>query len=300
MKNEINTTEKKPKTVWINIHIPKCAGTSFAGILRYNFGPGFIDGRSFLNSISFKYTSQHLGEIFTSIPYVKCYYGHNLTIDLPFKDYDIKAISFIRKPVDRFLSYYFYCRNHPVHNFDPDAKRLNLEDYVKKNLLALKRADLWNGQMYHLTGSHTRDKLQRVTELINDGHLYLFSVERFSEACVMLERCFPEDFLDCAYVVKNRSSRDQQISLELREQIKTHMSLDEELYKMANQQMDKISESLFQIEDIKKQALIELEQKCENLKRQINSPVYRGKLLIKAALERVLKVTPQVQAFTTP
>jgi hypothetical protein len=295
-----NTTEKKTKTVWINIHIPKCAGSSFVGILRYNFDMGFADGRSYLSDVSFKYSSQHMREIITHFPYVRCFSDHKLTIDLPFKDYDIKAIAFIRKPVERFLSHYFYCRNDPINNFDPDAKRLNLEDYVKKNLLALKRADLWNGQMYHLTGSHTREKLQRVTELINDGHLYLFSVERFSEACVMLERGFPEDFLDCAYVVKNRSSRDQQISLKLREEIKTQMSLDEELYKMANQQMDNISESLFKEEKINKQTLIEFEQKCENLKRQINSPVYRGKLLIKAALERFLKVTPQVQAFITP
>lgn len=263
--------------VWFNIHIPKCAGSSFASILQRNFKGAFGDGRGF--DPPMKYGISETTEILKKYPRLRCFSDHKLTMHLPydFPDKDVRAIAFIREPVSRFISHYFYCRNNAIHNFDPLAKQLTLEDYIQEVLLKEKRIGLLNGQTYQLTGINTGRDLSKLQALTESKKLLLFPVSRFDEACILLERCFSDDFSDCAYVRKNVSIRNQPVLPDEHKIIEEAMALDKQLFAMANAQMDSLSKTLFVEEIDRQRAIRDFENRCGHLHKQLKKPLRRLK-----------------------
>lgn len=119
---------------FVNIHIPKCGGTTFTSILKSNFRDSFIDGRSVLSDRVFKYSAEDVSSVFRQFPCFRCFSDHKLSVELPWDQFDITAICFVRDPVERFLSHYFYTRQESKTCFDVEAKSLDLKDYIEEVL----------------------------------------------------------------------------------------------------------------------------------------------------------------------
>ena len=280
----------KAKSIFFNIHIPKCAGSSFVAILKKNFYPYFGDGRSYLSDASFKYTKEQITEILTHFPQLQCFSDHKLTIDLPFDNhkFDVQTIAFVRNPISRFLSHYFYCRHDPINNFDPLAKKLDLENYVDEVLFREKRQGLYNGQTYHLTGINTDKYLEQVKNLTNNHKLLLFQVEYFDESCVFLEKLYPDYFSNCTYIPQNISQKDQVLTQSLQEKIQAEMSLDYQLLELSKQQRLKLSKYLFSSEEEKKTEVDKFKNRCDRLKRTFESPKRKFRLSMLNLCKKLL------------
>ena len=80
---------------------------------------GFIHyGRSVLSDRVFKYSAEDVSSVFRQFPYCRCFSDHKLSVELPWDQFDITAICFVRDPVERFLSHYFYTRQESKTCFD--------------------------------------------------------------------------------------------------------------------------------------------------------------------------------------
>jgi len=149
-------------------------------------------------------------------PY-RCFTSHNYnlsSVDTSLCKFD--AFAFVRDPVAKFISYYFFNRGIPQTADWHATKTHSFTDYVR--LLAenplhfgfqtdISQQDMLSG----ITGS----SIEIVEESVDAGLLNLFPTEKFDEAMVVLEKKFPTDFKDCSYSKKiNTSGRDQKISKE--------------------------------------------------------------------------------------
>ncbi|MBW1887598.1 MAG: sulfotransferase family 2 domain-containing protein, partial [Deltaproteobacteria bacterium] len=167
------------RNVWINIHIPKCGGSTVVNILRQNFGAGFRDGRALLDT--FQYTSSQVAEILNYHPYITCYSDHKLSMDLPFDLPNVRfhIMTFVRDPVDRFLSHYFYHRNHS--DYVPQTKTMDLDQYIDWALVQRNQPMYINGQTRFLTECGNAQGLAKVQRLLESENVMIFPFSRFDE-----------------------------------------------------------------------------------------------------------------------
>ena len=252
---------------WINVHIPKCAGTTFSGILARNFGDSFGDGRSYLSDRYFKYSSIDIDRIFATYTHLKCFSDHKCSINLNWQESDYMAIAFIRDPVDRFVSHYYYCRQRALDGvvFDEEAARLEIDLYVDEVLYKNPKQDLGNGQCYHLFGESDSDRFRLKIESIDHDRVLLFPVSRFHDACVLLEQSFPDEFRDCAYIVANRRTEDIELSDDTKQKIHEAMGYDFLLYQEVNRVFEERLSNLFPRMESLESARNTLERRCRLL-----------------------------------
>ncbi|MEX0330165.1 MAG: sulfotransferase family 2 domain-containing protein [Puniceicoccaceae bacterium] len=225
------------KMKFINIHIPKCAGTTFTSILRANFKESFLDGRSVLSDRTFKYSASQVSEILSQFPNCQCLSDHKLSLRLPWDSQNLKVIAFVRNPVERFLSHYYYCRKQSETCFDLEAKQLDLEQYTEEVLFRNPKQDLKNGQCYHLFGREGEFDFGFLKRLIEQNLLMLIPLERFKDACILLEKQYPEYFKDCSFVKMNTTRRNLRHTdnQKLNQKILSSMEKDKELYQLARE-----------------------------------------------------------------
>ncbi len=219
------------RRVFVHLHIPKCGGSSVKSILELNFGPSLYDTNGVLND--YQYSSEQVCKIIYHHPNLRCLTGHKLSIALPFghEDLDIRAFAWIRDPVDRFVSHYFYHRNHT--NLVPEAKRLNIQDYVEWALVDGHQKMYVNGQTRFLAGSVDDEALEKIATLTRDGALLLFPLSAFRESLRRLASDFPSDFRYTRAATRNRSRKDQVVSPELRKLIGEYVGKDQGLLELA-------------------------------------------------------------------
>lgn len=279
---------------FINIHIPKCAGTTFTCILKANFKESFIDGRSVLSDRSFKYSSDQVEEILTQFPNCKCFSDHKLSLQLPWLKYDFKVIAFIRDPVERFLSHYRYCRQQTTTCFDPEAKKLDLDEYTEEVLVKNPRQDLRNGQCYHLFGKQDEYDFNFLETLLERELLVLIPLDRFKDACVLLEKKFPNYFKDCSYVRMNESTRkaEEEETLRLREKISSFLEDDNRLWGIAGSSFNTLIDSYSNHFDYLS-ALKEFNARCSKIENESKRPIYQ----LRKFLSRKIYPTSRLRYF---
>jgi hypothetical protein len=123
-----------------------------------------------------------------------------LSGELPYEDkkHEIIGIAFIRDPVDRIISMF-------RHQINPSykggfAKQQNFNDFINDALVKGDSPLLGNGQTNILGGSADESGLEKIEDRIKAGHLILLKSDRFDESCILLEKLFPSDFTNCAYI----------------------------------------------------------------------------------------------------
>jgi hypothetical protein len=223
------------RDIWVHIHIPKCGGSTFTEILKSNHGSGFLTTNSVLNN--YQYSPDQVLDILDHHPKCTCLTGHKLSIDLPYDcaRYSLKASTFVRDPIDRFVSHYFFHRNHT--DWVPEAKKMDLSSYIDWALRDGHQRMYINGQTRFLTGATSKESLEKLKSLINRGFL-LLPLSRFDEVLLILSKLFPHSFAHIQNEPRNVSTKDQRVTDDQKERIRNFCKIDTQLCQLAEDNFD--------------------------------------------------------------
>jgi hypothetical protein len=244
--------------IFIFVHIPKSGGSTFAAILKKNFGKAFIYDDFALPSKKLRLDSQDILDLLRLRPTLRAYGSHQVSLDIPWDEFDanVIAICFIRNPIDRFVSHYYFSKNGTSHftrngtsRFSPMAEVMSLAEYADvffsgKLLVPAPtvHTDFIANQSGFLLPSAEKGEAFNIIEArVKSKNLYFFPLERFQEACVFLEHKFPDYFKDCSFV-RDEATRESrpQISPDLKDRIADELSEDFKLYQLALDSTEKL------------------------------------------------------------
>ena len=259
------------------IHIPKCGGLSFDDIFSRNLGDRYqrfphhlYEGpiSSFNLKLYIQETSDRVGAG-----------GHRFSLDLPFGEIekcDIKAICFVRDPIARIRSEFFYLKTLPGSvGQNPLIRELDYADYLKILLQdQQKRENISQYQTSHLWGN-LRLSDDFLNKMMATQKVLLFPLERFDDACLYLEATFPIYFSDTSFVKTNinekRKKSDMESELEL--ELSPLLLADKKLIDLARQQTSHLISEVFGARELA-QARQKFENRCQN-RSTLREPIKR-------------------------
>lgn len=146
--------KKKYKLELLSLHIPKTAGTSFRNILKVVYGENAVV-RFDINNKGVVRLNQ---EFYTNknLPQAKVIHGHftykdiNTQFDLP---EDIQKITWLRNPVERVISNYFYLESRLKTLLNEEQNNLNILSKMQRSLIEYARDEInRNRQSKFLSG----------------------------------------------------------------------------------------------------------------------------------------------------
>ena len=219
------------RQVFIHLHIPKCGGTTVSDFLYRNFGPRLLLTNGALND--YQYSAEQIEKIIDHHPQIECISGHKLSANLPFyrTDFELKAFTWVRDPIDRFISHYFYHRHHTTKV--PEAKKMTLPEYAEWALGDGNQMMYVDGQSRFLSGGGV--DLSKIKTKVDEGGLLLFPLPKLQESFYTLAHSFPSSFRDVSIQTKNISTKDQPLTEDIRSSILPYVSNDLKLVQMANE-----------------------------------------------------------------
>ncbi len=217
------------RDVFVHLHIPKCGGTAVHSYLAAVFGHGLFTTNSILND--YQYDATQVLKIIRQFPLLRCLTGHKLSLDLPFAESDLHVVAFtwIRDPVERFVSHYYYHLNHT--ELVPQAKSMDFETYLEWAIIKGNQPMYQNGQVRFLSGG----RLDRIQEAVAAKRLLLFPLERMNASIATLENDYPDVFRAMPVILKNESKKDVALPDNYRERILPYVADDLKLLDMARQ-----------------------------------------------------------------
>jgi hypothetical protein len=248
------------RNVWLHVHVPKAGGSTLRQLMNRSFGRGYYNSTSLLESR--QYTSDEVREIIRCHPHVTCMSDHKLSLDLPYDTEHARlyAICYVRDPVERFISRYFFHRHY--EEVACIAQRMSFEEFVQAELIERYAHPQTNSQIYFLNGGRSFTDLEVIHQALATGRVFLFPIERFDESCIFLEREFEQFFQDLTYVRANVSKKDAEISEHDRVQVYELLKADYALFDLANQQMDAALERAFPDIEDREQTLADFLERC--------------------------------------
>lgn len=200
------------------VHIEKAAGTTLIHILRHNFFMRYLDVRPYSVNSAKLFTAGDLRVSRRMLPGVRCISGHAVrpVADLESSGEDIKYITVLRSPVERYLSQFKYWT-------DRMGTRLTFEQF-------LAHEPAWNFQTKKIAGNDDVDLAKR---LIEERFLLVGTVERFNEFLFLLKKKLEPMPFDVRYSQKNLAKRDgmvDELYATYGDEIEARNMLDTELY----------------------------------------------------------------------
>lgn len=239
MQNSRNIICKEQALIFV--HIPKTAGTTLSTIITKQYKPTEIF--TFNPSISLsKQIYNFKKNPDSTIRKLKLiqghfYYGlHNL---LPQK---CTYITFLRDPVDRLISYYYFIRNWQEHHLHQEAMSMSLVDFV-----CYSNISTWfdNGQTRFISGENpdfrqvSHEMLNKAKKNIDNYFLIAGIQEDFDQSLIFLKNKL--QWKKCFYAPKNvnkfRIDKNDLSSRDLKV-IENFNELDLELYRYAKNILD--------------------------------------------------------------
>lgn len=274
------------RTCWLHVHVPKAGGSTVRQLMKRNFGDGYYNSNSLLETK--QYTMQDVYEIVRCQPWLRCLSDHKLSLDIPlFHDLaNVMAYTFVRDPVDRFVSRYFYHRNNAEELCI--AKDLDFKEFAHQELVLKHVHPQTNNQVYFLNGGQSETDTSVIITALRTGKAFMFPVERFDEAVICMERMFPESFRDLSYLKANESRKDKSIGEDETKWVRDFFGPDYELIDHANHNLDVCIERVFKDRSQLTMALEEFHYRCSLRKTNFdplfidwpgsphNSPVQRA------------------------
>jgi len=238
--------------------------------MNRNFGQGFYNSQSLLETK--QYTRADVSEIVRCHPWVQCLSDHKLSLDLPFghEHATVHALCYVRDPVERFISRYFFHRHFEEVNCI--AQRMSFHEFANAELVEQYADPQTNSQIYFLNGGQGFEDLSVVTKAIATGRTHLFPIERFDESCICLEKLYPESFSDLSYVLVNVSKKDAEVSAEDREFVEQYLKADLPLIELANEHLDRVLEQTFPTAAERTTALEEFQERCSRRFHNFHPP----------------------------
>ena len=239
----------------IFIHIPKTGGSTFHSILNMQYKHSEIynvfGGRMNDPEISKFIAMSSINKL--DIKLLKGHMPFGLHDNLPGK---CRYISFVRNPVERVISQYFYIKNNknnPKHT-ELIEKKMDIKEFVSSGFVT----GMNNGQCRFLTGDIDRlpfnqcdGLLDEVMDNIEKHFLWLGIVERFDESVLVLSSVL--GFEKTPYYIKQNTSKRRKKIINYNnediELIKRYNDIDLELYKHANNILDIEIEKIHNFEE---------------------------------------------------
>jgi len=143
----------------ISLHIPKTAGTSFRTVLKSVYGEDQVamfnievNGMIRMNDRSYQEKD---------LPKVRVIHGHFVYDSLRKKfelPEDHKLITWVRDPVKRVISNFYYLESRIIELLDEQRNNLDILSKLQRTLIEFARAEInRNRQVKFLSGSHLED-----------------------------------------------------------------------------------------------------------------------------------------------
>jgi hypothetical protein len=242
--------------------------------MNRSFGEGYYNSNSLLETK--QYTREDVSEIIRCHPWLTCFSDHKLSFDLPFasEHAQVFAICFVRDPVDRFVSRYFFHRNFEEVNCI--AQRMTFRQFAEAELVHNYVHPQTNSQIYFLNGGIDNTEMGPIHAALTSGRAYLFPIERFDDACICLERLHPTVFSDLSYVRTNVSKKDQTIGPTDREFVIELLKVDMPVVELAARQLDLALQRAFFSSDDLRSALAEFRDRCSRRYHNFRPPLKIG------------------------
>lgn len=229
--------------LWFHVHVPKAGGSTLRQLMNRNFGKGYYNSVSLLESK--QYTCNDVYEIAKSQPWLRCMSDHKLSLDLPydFSEAAVHAYAFVREPVDRYISRYFYHRSADIECAAKTAA--DLRQFIDYELVQGHVEPHVRSQLCFLNQGRSFADMSVVQQALATNRAFLFPVERFDEAAVCLETMFPETFRDLSYVRVNQAERTQDLDQETTELLREQLADDLPVYELACQELERCIDQCF-------------------------------------------------------
>jgi len=233
--------------MYLFIHIPKSAGTTFNDILKRNFNEGYI---SLYGSKKTRFfDASELTAIATFFSEAQVVASHHFTCPLTLPqsvDVTFKPITFLRDPVDRVLSTYFYQKKQVGKGIRKEFTDLPLEEYFERvkekgyRDSGGKWSYLCNMQAYVMDRDYD---ISRAKKRMSEDFLLAGVSERFDESLLILKKRFKTEGIafKINYVEKNKGRKldaGKYLPEQTYKKILEVNLMDKELHDFANQLLD--------------------------------------------------------------
>ena len=194
----------------IFLHLPKCAGTTLNRIIEWEYNPMrvfSIDPIFFL--WSYKKLNRWPSERLARMQVFKGHMPLGIHRRLPQPS---TYITFLRDPVERVISAYYFARNYVLHPKHRWMSKLTLEEYVRVSPNHNVQCKCISGRPFvgnHHSGPCDEETLNMAKENLSRDFSFVGLTERFDEGLAILKIMFGWEIAKYAKfnVTKNRMKK---------------------------------------------------------------------------------------------
>lgn len=209
-------------------HMIKTAGTTLNYILRNNYGHNVFAAD---NELALK----KIKRLLNFNKNIRVISGHSIRATNDYDSFisDIKYITFLRNPVERYISHYNH-RNldrKPKQEIKDRLKLIGENDYQTKFILGATNIE----ERSYIAG---KNELEKAKRKLNNDYSFVGLVEKFDESLVLMKRLINCEHLDIRYKKKNVNKSKAIEAININESIKNEIleanKIDCELFSYVN------------------------------------------------------------------
>jgi len=207
----------------VSIHIPKTAGTSFRNVLKAVYGKKSVvrfDIRSGGKKIELEQKQLKGSKLPDNIKVIHGHFRYRDLVELLEIDESIPVVTWMRDPVDRVISNYYYLAEILAKELQEEKKGLNILAKMQRSLIEYARNEISRNRMHKFLDGMLVDKFK-----------FVGIQEHYEDDLAdLMQALGVESFPD--YHV-NVTARKYDVSQETLDEIRSLNALDMELYQEA-------------------------------------------------------------------
>jgi hypothetical protein len=214
-----------PKRLVIFLHIPKTGGSTMRGVLDREYG------QSHILRVSPDTPTEALHKAGIHCIYGHCRYGLHQHVRQK-----TTYITFLRDPLDRILSMFYYIRSRPQNKMHDTVKQMSLREFVTTTEPRIQ-VPLHNHQTRMISGKKQPD-LKTAIDHIKKDFAVVGVTDMYPESVFMMRKALGWD--DASYKKANvtrKRRKKTDIPPKVKQIVREHNQLDYELYAFAKERL---------------------------------------------------------------